>query len=148
MLLTSAPPEPIADLESTALLPHLRVLVAEDNAVNQKLVVRMLEKMRIRADVASNGREAVEMFGMLPYDLILMDCQMPEMNGYEAARTIRSLERPGSHVSIVALTAEALAGSRERCLSHGMDDFVWKPIQYAALAAAVRKWSEARMVSQ
>jgi CheY-like chemotaxis protein len=117
------------------------VLVAEDNSVNQLLTVRMLEKMQIRADVASNGREAVEMFQRLPYDLILMDCQMPEMSGYEAARAIRHREPAGSHVSIVALTAEALAGSRERCLSSGMDDFISKPIQPAALTAAVRKWS-------
>ncbi len=136
-----APPEGTAEREGAVLLPHLRVLVAEDNAVNQLLTVRMLEKMQIRADVASNGREAVEMFQLLPYNLILMDCQMPEMSGYEAARAIRHWEPPGSHVSIVALTAEALAGSRERCLSSGMDDFISKPIQPAALTAAVRKWS-------
>ncbi|MBZ5727705.1 MAG: response regulator [Acidobacteriia bacterium] len=136
-----ASPAPTAEPQGAVLLPHLRVLVAEDNAVNQRLAVRMLEKMQIRADVASNGREAVEMFELLPYDLILMDCQMPEMSGYEAARAIRRREPPGSHVSIVALTAEALSGSRERCLSHGMDDFLSKPIQLAALAAAVQKWS-------
>ena len=124
-------------------LPHLRVLVAEDNAVNQRLTVRLLEKMHIRADVASNGREAVEMFQLLPYDLILMDCQMPEMDGYQATQEIRRREAAGSHVPIIALTASALAGSRERCRASGMDDFLSKPIQRGELARAVHKWAPA-----
>ena len=141
LALDVASPEHVAEPAGAVCLPRLRVLVADDNVVNQRLTVRMLEKMQVRADIASNGREAVEMFRLLPYDLILMDCQMPEMSGYEATREIRRTERPGSHVNIVALTAEAVAGSRERCLSHGMDDFISKPIQLATLAATVRKWS-------
>jgi signal transduction histidine kinase/CheY-like chemotaxis protein len=141
-------PEHIAELDGPIFLPHLRVLVADDNVVNQRLTVRMLEKMQIRADIASNGQEAVEMFHLLPYDLILMDCQMPEMNGYEATREIRRGERRGSHVNIVALTAEALAGSRDRCLSNGMDDFISKPIHFATLASTVRKWSRRQVDSK
>ncbi len=128
--------------ESVTPLPDVHVLVVEDNAVNQRLAVRMLEKMQILPDLASNGLEAVELFQLRPYDLILMDCQMPEMDGYEATREIRRLEAAGTtHVNIVALTAVALSGSRERCLACGMDDLIVKPVQMAALMAAVRKWS-------
>jgi CheY-like chemotaxis protein len=88
----------------------------------------MLEKLGIRTDVAANGREAVDMLELLPYDLVFMDCQMPEMNGYEATAEIRRREPPGRHVHIIALTAEAIAGCREQCLEAGMDDFICKPI--------------------
>ena len=86
----------------------IRVLVAEDNVVNQKVAVRMLERLGLRADVAANGREAVRMFELLPYDLVFMDCQMPEMDGYEAAQEIRRREGPGRHVAIIAMTADAI----------------------------------------
>ncbi len=103
---------------------HLRALVAEDNVVNQKVAVRILEKMGIRADVECNGREAVDMMRMLPYDVIFMDCQMPEMNGYAAATEIRRREAPGRHIPIIAMTADVLEGGRQRCLASGMDGFV------------------------
>jgi len=119
----------------------LRVLVAEDNIVNQKVAVRMLEKLGVRADVAANGREAVAMFEMLPYDLIFMDCQMPEMNGYEATAEIRRRAGPRPNAPIVAMTAEAIAGCRERCLEAGMDDYISKPVSINAIAAALRKWA-------
>jgi CheY-like chemotaxis protein len=134
-------PARIDQPESVKALPGVRVLVVEDNAVSQRLAVRMLEKVQIVPDLASNGLEAVEMFQQRHYDLILMDCQMPEMNGYEATREIRRREAAGTRVNIIALTAEALAGSRERCLACGMDDLIVKPVQQAALMAAVRKWS-------
>ena len=121
-----------------------RVLVAEDNVVNQKVAVRMLEKLGIRPDLATDGREAVEMFGLVPYDLIFMDCQMPEIDGYAAAREIRRMEGPHRRVAIVAMTAEVMAGSREQCLEAGMDDHIGKPIKTEFLFEALRKWVPAR----
>jgi signal transduction histidine kinase/CheY-like chemotaxis protein len=122
---------------------HVRVLVAEDNVVNQKVAVRMLERMGIRADVAGNGREAVDMMRLIAYDLILMDCQMPEMNGYEASIEIRRLEGQKRRTAIIAMTAEALEGSREHCLASGMDDFIAKPVKVESLVEAIRKWAPA-----
>jgi len=106
----------------------IRVLVAEDNVINQKVIARMLEKLGIRCDVAANGREAVEMVGMLPYDLVFMDCRMPEMNGTDAAAEIRRREDAGRRVTIVAMTAEATVESRAECMASGMDEFVTKPV--------------------
>jgi CheY-like chemotaxis protein len=122
----------------------IRVLVAEDNIVNQKVAARMLQKLGARPDLAANGREAVEMFGLLPYDLIFMDCQMPEMDGYAATREIRRREGPNQHVPIVAMTAEALAGCREQCLAAGMDDHLAKPVKLELLVEALQKWVPAR----
>ncbi|HUA62068.1 MAG TPA: response regulator [Verrucomicrobiae bacterium] len=118
----------------------LRVLVAEDNAVNQKVALRMLERLGIRADVAANGREAVEMQKLVHYDLILMDCQMPEMTGYEASGAIRLLEGAERQTVIVAMTAEALEGCRERCLEAGMDDFITKPVKMDILVESIKRW--------
>jgi CheY-like chemotaxis protein len=115
-----------------------RVLVAEDNAVNQKLVVRVLEKRGIRADVAGNGREALEALARVPYELVLMDCQMPEVDGFEATRLIRHSEAGTErHIPIIALTANAMEGDRERCLEAGMDDYVSKPIRPDDLYATI-----------
>jgi signal transduction histidine kinase/CheY-like chemotaxis protein/streptogramin lyase len=118
---------------------HLRVLVAEDNVVNQKLAVRLLEKLGLRADVAADGIEALEMFELLPYDVIFMDCQMPEMNGYDAATEIRRREAQDRHVAIIAMTADVIKGSRERCIAAGMDDYISKPINMNAIVAALEK---------
>ncbi len=118
----------------------LRVLIAEDNVVNQKVAARMLEKMGLRADIAANGKEAVEMVEMLPYDLIFMDCHMPEMDGYAATAEIRRRENGGRRVPIIAMTAEAMEGSRENCLQAGMDDYVRKPVTRQELAEALRRW--------
>jgi signal transduction histidine kinase/DNA-binding response OmpR family regulator len=119
----------------------IRVLVAEDNVVNQKVAVRMLERLGLRADVAANGRETVRMFELLPYDLVFMDCQMPEMDGYEATQEIRRREGPGRHVAIIAMTADAMAGCREQCLEAGMDDYVSKPVAMEALFEALQRWA-------
>ena len=123
---------------------HLRVLVAEDNVVNQKVAVRILEKMGIRADVAANGREAVDMVRLLPYDVVFMDCQMPEMNGYEATAEIRRMEPKSRRTPIVAMTAEVLGDCRERCAASGMDAFVTKPIRVQALTETLQQLAPAR----
>jgi CheY-like chemotaxis protein len=115
-----------------------RVLVAEDNPVNQKVIVKILERMGLRVDVVANGLEAVEAVARLPYDLVLMDCQMPEMNGFEATGAIRRREsdvgtRSVTRLPIVALTAHAMQGEMERCLQAGMDDYTTKPLRMAEL---------------
>ena len=115
-----------------------RVLVAEDNMVNQKLAKRILEKMGCYVDVVANGIEAVQAAAQLPYDLVLMDMQMPEMDGLEAAATIRTNEQgTGRHLPIIALTANAMEGDREQCLDAGMDWYLPKPIQPRDLVKAI-----------
>jgi two-component system sensor kinase len=117
---------------------HLRILLAEDNAVNQKLAVRLLEKQGHTITVASDGKEALAVLGQRSFDLILMDVQMPEMNGFEATREIRAREREtGRHIPIIAMTAHAMKGDRERCLAAGMDSYVSKPILARKLFEAI-----------
>jgi len=120
-----------------------RILVAEDNLVNQKLMVRVLAKMGHTPEIASNGREAVQAALSKGYDVILMDCQMPEMDGYEATAEIRRSEDPSRRVPIIALTANAMKGDSERCLEAGMDDYLSKPVDLTALAQALRRWTNA-----
>ena len=117
-----------------------RILVAEDNPVNQKITLRMLVKMGCQVDLAANGREAIEMIGHFPYDLVLMDCGMPEMDGLTAAREIRARESGGARVPIVALTAHAISGTRALCLEAGMDDYIPKPVTAATIETVLRKW--------
>jgi CheY-like chemotaxis protein len=111
----------------------LRVLVAEDNTINRRVVLLQLERFGCHADAVANGREAVQMWERFPYDAILMDCQMPEMDGYEAAAQIRGREAGGSHIPIIALTANAMSGAEELCLRAGMDGYVAKPVNSEAL---------------
>jgi PAS domain S-box-containing protein len=117
-----------------------RVLLAEDNPVNQKVATRMLDKLGHIVDVVGNGLEAVQAARKLPYDVIIMDCQMPEMDGFEATEKIRCLEGSGGHIPIIAMTANAMQGDRERCLAAGMDDYVAKPIRSEELYAALGRW--------
>ena len=114
----------------------LSVLLAEDNAVNVKLALRLLERMGYTADVAANGLEAIDAVERVSYDLVLMDVQMPELDGLEATREIRR-RWPDRPIRIVAMTANAMQGDRERCLAAGMDDYVSKPIRPDELAAAL-----------
>jgi two-component system sensor histidine kinase/response regulator len=114
-----------------------RVLLAEDNAVNQKVAVRLLEKLDCRVQVVGDGRAAVAAWQTGAFDLILMDCQMPELDGYEATRAIRRIENGKSHIAIVALTAHAMTGDNERCRNAGMDDYLTKPISRTKLAACL-----------
>jgi CheY-like chemotaxis protein len=124
---------------STAQMQAARVLVVEDNAVNRKLTTALLARFGHLSDVASNGREAVAAVAATHYDLVIMDCQMPEMDGFEATRRIRENERAGTHTPILAMTANAMDGDRERCLAAGMDDYVTKPIRPAKLEEAVAR---------
>jgi CheY-like chemotaxis protein len=108
----------------------LRILIVEDNAVNQRLIVRLLEKRGHRVEVAANGQEALTALEKEPFDVVLMDLQMPEMDGYEATAAIRAKEKSnGLHQTIIALTAHAMKGDREKCLSAGMDGYLTKPIR-------------------
>ncbi|MBL8342418.1 MAG: response regulator [Rubrivivax sp.] len=115
----------------------LRILLAEDNLVNQKLALRLLSQMGYRADVAASGIEAIEAVARQPYDVVLMDVQMPEMDGLEAARRIVATWPEGRRPRIVAMTANAMQGDREQCLAAGMDDYLTKPVRVDALAHAL-----------
>jgi len=118
-----------------------RILVAEDNPVNQRVASHMLNKLGYRCDIASNGQEAVAMLAQLPYDLVLMDCQMPEMDGYTATRAIRKREdSEARHTPIIAMTANAMREDRARCLDAGMDGFIPKPIALEELETAMECW--------
>ena len=117
-----------------------RVLVVEDNAANLKVAVRMVERLGYRADVAGNGSEAVSALDQVRYDAVLMDCQMPEMDGYDATRRIRMNEAGGRHVPIIAMTAAAMPRDRDRCLAAGMDDYISKPVRLHIVAAVLERW--------
>ncbi|MGL6113020.1 MAG: response regulator, partial [Rubrivivax sp.] len=132
----AAPAKPRMDAGMAAAHP-LRILLAEDNVVNQKLALRLLQQMGYRADVASNGIEAIECVARQPYDVVLMDVQMPEMDGLEASRRITARWQSDERPHIVAMTANAMQGDREECLAAGMDDYVTKPIRVDALVAAL-----------
>lgn len=115
-----------------------RILMAEDNQINQRVGKLILQRAGFNIDLVSDGYEALEAHKAKPYDLILMDCQMPTMDGFEASRQIRSLNQ--HQPVIVAVTANALVGERERCLDAGMDDYLSKPFQAEQLVAVVKKW--------
>ena len=121
----------------------LLILLAEDNLVNQKVACKMLANIGCRVDIAANGLESLEMIGEADYDLILMDCQMPEMDGYEASKAIRAQEEEGKRIVIIAMTANAMEGDREKCIRAGMDDYLTKPVKPQVLVEMLRKWSNA-----
>jgi CheY-like chemotaxis protein len=131
-----APASPTIDAGMASSHP-LRILLAEDNVVNQKLALRLLSLMGYRADVAANGLEAIQAVERQPYDVILMDVQMPEMDGLEATRYLCA--HFASRPRIIAMTANAMQGDRELCLAAGMDDYLSKPIRVEELVAALSK---------
>ncbi|MFA6469391.1 MAG: response regulator [Bacteroidota bacterium] len=118
-----------------------KALVVDDNAINLKVAVKMLERLNYHSDTAVNGAEAVELFKQHRYDVILMDIQMPVMDGFEAVRTMRTLEGTVYHTTIIALTANTMAGDRERCLQAGMDDYLAKPVKQTDINGIIEKWS-------
>jgi CheY-like chemotaxis protein len=133
---------PVPETVDTSDAPHAgaRVLVAEDHPVNRLLAVKLLERLGCSVDVAQNGAEAVDMSNGSEYAAIFMDCQMPEVDGYEATGRIRRREADGGeHVPIVAMTANTMEGDRERCIDAGMDDYLPKPLRPAELEGALRR---------
>ncbi len=140
------PPGPVAETAARAAAPaaparrRLRLLVVEDNKVNQQVAALVLGRMGHRVDLVANGQEAVEAVRRIPYDVVLMDCQMPELDGYAATARIRGDHGPGRQVPIIAMTANAMEGDREKCLAAGMDDYVSKPLSPEVLRAKVEHW--------
>jgi CheY-like chemotaxis protein len=122
-------------------MSDVHVLLAEDNVVNQKVAAGMLQRLGYPTDVASNGREAIEKAALRRYDLVFMDCQMPEMDGYDASVELRRREGGVRRLAIIALTADAREGTRERCIKAGMDDYIVKPVRLDDLRQAIEKWA-------
>jgi CheY-like chemotaxis protein len=131
-----AAPRAISALQFT----NTHVLIVEDIAVNVLLMRKILEKYGCKVSSVVNGREAVTAVRSNVYDLVFMDCQMPEMDGFEATRNIRANEAGGRHVPIIALTADAMVGDREKCIAAGMDDYLNKPLRVEKVAMMLKKW--------
>jgi signal transduction histidine kinase/CheY-like chemotaxis protein/sensor domain CHASE-containing protein len=135
-------PSPLSFASSIA---GARILVADDNVINQKIVLKYLERMGCHGNAVANGKEVLEALRSFPYDVVLMDCQMPEMDGYECTRTIRaSATEPFKTIPVIALTANSLSGDMDLCLNAGMDDYISKPFKFEAFTAVLEKWVSAQ----
>jgi two-component system sensor histidine kinase/response regulator len=141
-------PPPSASAIDAGGVPTARILVAEDNLVNQTVIRRMLEKRRCRVEIVGNGVAAVQAVGAETYDLVFMDCHMPELDGFEATRVIRDAETGARRVPIVAFTADAVTDTRERCEAAGMDDCVTKPVTTEALTRILARWTRVPVVDR
>ncbi|MCK4833741.1 MAG: response regulator, partial [Gammaproteobacteria bacterium] len=129
--------------ESVPLQLNAKVLLVEDNPINQMVAKKMLQKVGLKAVLANHGVEALKLLGEQSFDLVLMDCQMPEMDGFDATREIRKLDirtLDGEPLPVIAMTANVMSGDRERCLDVGMDDYIGKPVRRDHLDAVLRKW--------
>jgi PAS domain S-box-containing protein len=139
-------------VQARTTIPHFasetKILIVEDNLINQQVAIQMLEKVGIQADAVDNGREALKAISETKYDLVLMDCQMPEFDGYETTREIRRMEGTNSRrLPIVAATADAMSGDRQKCFRAGMDDYVTKPIDFDKFVDIIAKWLPAGRVT-
>ena len=135
----SRQPEPFMRSTVPLSLRKERVLLAEDNVVNQQVALGNLRKLGYNADVATSGIEVLNALERKRYDIILMDCQMPDLDGYEVTKEIRRRERSGNRTWIIAMTANVMVGDREKCLTAGMDDYISKPLRPAELRAALER---------
>lgn len=129
-------PQPVA----AATPRDCRILIADDNRINQKVALLQLRKLGYKADAVADGREALAALERIPYDVIFMDCQMPELDGYETTACIRRDQ--ARHIHIIAITAHAMQGEREKCMEAGMDDYLTKPVRPAAIEAALAHWQD------
>jgi PAS domain S-box-containing protein len=136
---TTLPPK------NTVKRRNLKILVVEDNAINQKVVINQLKQLGYPADCAGNGQEALDILEKKEYDIVLMDCQMPVLDGYGATVVLRKRERADRHTVVIAMTANAMKGDRERCLASGMDDYLSKPVDMTALGAALEGWEKSML---
>lgn len=135
-------PDDLSPVPKESQRPKLKILIAEDSPINQKVALHQLRSLGYEADVAGNGREALNLLDCIDYDIILMDCQMPELDGYETTKAIRALASTKSQVVVIAMTANAMKEDRDHCLAIGMDDYLSKPIRKEDLANKLSEWAQ------